>query len=234
MPSSQLARALGRLVARKDVKAKQAPQGIYIPVDRPWTMKDVDDHISGKRSWGHYLLDTDNNTKMFAFDIDVDKPYRHIATNRADPEYYDLWELVVTMASGLGSRSRWWCRDEFGLEPKVMLSYGGGKGMHVLGVFDDLVPATVARAIAEGILLSFGCFKRSKGDIFWKHETDYPELELEVFPKQTEVKPGGYGNLMRMPLGINPKTGLPGHFVIPETALKEDDPLATLQEGSWR
>jgi len=232
--SEELARLIGhRLIARKDVKALQTPDKGYQRRKRGFTMKNMDEHIEGTRSWGHYLLDTDSTTKIFAFDIDVDKEYRHIVTNESDPQFERIWFLLQTMADGLGARSHR-ITTESGVDCTTVLSYGGGKGLHVIGIFKDPLPASASRSLAEAILGSFNCFELVRGDIFWKHTDHYPELTIEVFPKQTEVSPGSYGNLMRLPLGINAKTGRDAFFVRPGKILTPDDPIYTLREGSFR
>lgn len=196
-------------------------------------MRNIHDHIEGTRSWGHYLLDTDSTTKIFAYDIDADAEYRHVVTNPNDPGYERMWFIIHTMAEGLGSRAQRVSR-EIGINCKVILNYGGGKGMHVIGIFDEPLPAEASRSLAEAILGSFNCFQLHRGDIFWKHKEYYPELTIEIFPKQTKVDPGGYGNLMRLPLGVNAKTGRNAFLVKPGKILVPDDPIYALLEGSFR
>ena len=49
-------------------------------------------------------------------------------------------------------------------------------------------------------------------------------------------KKGGFGNLMRLPLGVNSKTGREAYFIPLEAeALGHmDDPIATLTSGTIR
>lgn len=79
---TQLVKLLGeKFIQRKDVKARQTPDGEWMPVRQdpkdsasklmPWTMMDFELHLSGQASYGHYLLDEDSMCKFFAFDIDV-------------------------------------------------------------------------------------------------------------------------------------------------------------------
>lgn len=232
--SEEIGRLIGnRLIARKDVKALQTPEKGYVRINQPFKRRDMQEHLAGKKSWGHYLLNTDNTTKVFAFDIDVDEELRHVVTGRDDhPLYYQTWDHLHTVAVGLGSRTKRMAGD---LGVTTVLSYGGGKGLHVLGIWENPVPASESRMIAEAILGSFNCFHPHRGDIFWKHNEYYPELTIEVFPKQTEIASGGFGNLMRLPLGRNPKTGKEAFLVKPgSTFLQPDDPIGALREGSFR
>lgn len=98
-----------------------------------------------------------------------------------------------------------------------LVSYSGNKGLHVYAVLhQDLggpgpIPAEDAREGAVLALEKTGMFVPGKGKNFYKAiDQDpvlgFPQLEVEVFPKQGTVGPGGYGNLMRLPLGRNFKS----------------------------
>lgn len=85
-----------KFIARKDVKARQNAKGEYMPVqhcpvcsrsycnhEEPkvregWKRSDIQEHLAGQATYGHYLLNENDQCKFFAFDIDLDKP--------------DLWE----------------------------------------------------------------------------------------------------------------------------------------------
>lgn len=71
-----------RFIARRDVKAIQHDNGSWAPHTKngkkdgeliPWTRDDLNAHISGAQTFGHYLLNTDSTVKLFAFDIDLEK-----------------------------------------------------------------------------------------------------------------------------------------------------------------
>jgi hypothetical protein len=81
-----------KFIARPDVKAVQNRRGEYMPVQHctecgrgfcdhesekvreRWTRTDIDAHLTGQKTYGHYLLNQDSKCKFFAFDIDLDKP----------------------------------------------------------------------------------------------------------------------------------------------------------------
>lgn len=75
----ELVKLMGqRFIQRKDAKAMQNPDGSWTPIKikdelQPFAMADFEDHLSGKRTLGHYLVDPDGNCKLFAFDIDIRK-----------------------------------------------------------------------------------------------------------------------------------------------------------------
>lgn len=131
---------------------------------------------------------------------------------------------------------------------KVLVTYSGSKGMHVYGVLDEHTPATDARDIARMVLHSWpGQFVAHRGDNFFRTrmmEGDnhpwraYDPLEIEVFPKQDAVHGSdGIGNLLRLPLGLNRKSGKRGFFIdmtLGEGRLGKDDPMTALTQGSIR
>lgn len=89
-------------------------------------------------------------------------------------------------------------------------AYSGSKGIHVYG-FTGNMPASEVR---EGALLAMdivGEFEPSKGKNFYRHVNQdplhgYPNFELEVFPKQSNLEGKSLGNLVRLPLGMNYKS----------------------------
>jgi hypothetical protein len=124
----------------------------------------------------------------------------------------------------------------------VACSYTGNKGVHVYG-FTGHVEAAVAASAAEMVLQSFGTFEQMKG--FWRDTNPDPvdgfsNFNIEVFPKQDTVKPGGYGNLLRLPLGVNRKNPVDPCFFIDQrlahdTLRPHPDPVALLENGNpWK
>lgn len=249
MDEKDLAKELGkRFLQRRETKARQFNDGHYEPVKEPWKLSDLEDHLAGRATWGHYLVDDENNCRVAAFDIDLraDGQWRP----DFDSEYVDIkpreiWadqvgksiEMVIDlrlqlrcMAEGLALRARRSMLD-------VAVAYSGNKGMHVYIFFPAPTPAIAARVILEDILDSFGCFERYRGEHLWRHIDGYRALEIEVFPKQDTVREGGLGNLMRLPLGVHRKSNLPSYFVDLTAGygeLRADDPARALVAGSLR
>jgi len=251
-----LVRLLGtRFIQRRDVKAIQRPNGDWFPENSKFTMQDFEDHLAGKRTLGHYLLDEDNLCKLFAFDIDLVKHGQNCTgtgckgcqvtfkgTTEKEVQFCalvrDCWispEIDPDLKSTLTMHLR--CMAEglavaidrkLGIPVSILNS--GGKGLHVYG-FTGPIPAEIAREMALGILEYFGCFVPSRGNNFFKHIDAYPTLEIEVFPKQGTKEKSGYGNLMSLPLGINQRTGKPKYFVNCKSghdSLPEQNPMLAL------
>jgi hypothetical protein len=242
-----------KFIARPDAKAKQYGDGIWAvhTIDGkkeseriPWRRDDLEAHIEGRSTFGHYLLSRESKTKLFAFDIDLEKtgslPSVPFPTED-DEVAFANWEHSFT-AQNL--REAWLNRahpardfmklqfkqiahkllkainEELGLS--CAAAYSGGKGIHVYG-FTGLIDAGEARLGAQIVLDSIGEFKPLRGENFF-HHPDYPNLSVEVFPKQNNLDGKDLGNLMRLPLGKNLKAPQEPTFFIDMTA-----PMGVLQ-----
>lgn len=83
---------------------------------------------------------------------------------------------------------------------QVLIEDSGNKGWHIWIPFANPVPANKARILGEIIV------KVSK-----------TKEIIEIFPKQTRVALGGYGNGIKLPLGKHKKTGNFSFFIYPGT-----------------
>ena len=220
---------------------RSSGDSVYCP-HMPYTMQDFRNHLSGATTLGHYLVDpTTQHTKLFAFDIDLMKPKVTPQGEVVFQPYYggnedEAWP--PSDATPFNPREAWLTPGHPAMEEMTMslkavaeglarkidsvlgipvaILDSGGKGLHVYG-FTGSVPASAAQELANSILEA-GPWERSKGNAFWRHYAadkhgTYQYLEIEVFPKQTELEPGGYGNLMKLPLGVNRKTGRKSTFI---------------------
>lgn len=71
-----------RFIQNRDTKAIQFDNGDYVPDSRlrdqsrhgiGFTMEHLEAHLTGRETYGHYLLDNNSHARMFAFDIDLEK-----------------------------------------------------------------------------------------------------------------------------------------------------------------
>lgn len=235
--ADDLAVLLGkRFIQRRDVKAIQHANGAWTPdvqhqhpsnVDCPgdcpyvkWSMADIEAHIAGTKTFGHYLLGKDDTTKLFAFDLDLNKEGTYISFKEDElldggvpcnprevyqddkhPGYEYYMIQLRCMAEGLAMRTV----RIFEGDVKVAVAFTGGKGLHVYGFLPEPLPAKDARQMATDVLMSFGCFEAIKGNNFYGHKFgSYRDLTIEVFPKQDSLGDGkSFGNLMALPLGVH-------------------------------
>lgn len=234
------------------MKAIQFPDGSWMPHRarnpetrkfdgpyHPWTRDDLNAHLAGSQTFGHYLLNPENKCKLFAFDIDLEKnsgPEIPEGDPRYHRGYYPEGELMIEFDAreawlDRAHPSRAWSKYQLRmvsaqlmkiiheeLELPCAAAYSGGKGVHVYA-FTGAISAADAREGASIVLDALGGWKASRGDNFFRsidtHPTSgYPNLSIEVFPKQDSLADASsFGNLMRLPLGRNLKSSDPTFFL---------------------
>lgn len=172
-----------QFIARPDVKARQSRFGAYSPDRTPITMADLVAHIQGKKPLGHYMVNTDDTVKLFAFDVDLEKLYPE-----DHPAYRPLLLPSVQDPTGLPMFSDWqvacprtvWASRKQGparnmmrlqmrtiahelvrgiedtLGVKALAAYSGSKGIHVYGFCGKGTPAKLAREGAQMVLEDLG------------------------------------------------------------------------------
>ena len=236
--SDLVALIVARFLSRRDVKAIQGDDGAYRPDRTAFTDEDIQRHIDGDISLGHYLVNQDGNCNLFALDIDLDNkgkwpdgtPFHPREVWRAGPS--PEREILQRNLRGLGEGLAWRIRNR--LHIPAACAYSGSKGVHVYG-FTGEVRAEDARSLAIEILRTTEQ-DPIRGETFWKHRWAFPYLTTEVFPKQTKVREGdGLGNLMRLPLGIHTKTSKKAFFLKASAShgrFVADDPERALQYGT--
>lgn len=259
-----------RFIARPDVKAIQhgdlwSPHTTTGKRDGeriPWRREDLEAHIAGKQTFGHYLLSEQSKCKLFAFDIDLAKtgylPTVPIRAEIHEQEWRESFVEVQDLRAAWLDRSNP-ARDFMKLQFKDMAHmllaaitkelelpcaavYSGSKGIHVYA-FTGLIDAAEARLGASIVLDSIGEFKSLRGENFFVHtNTDaqegYPNLSIELFPKQSSLDGKDLGNLMRLPLGRHLKAPQEPTFFIdmvgPHALLQPMDPITALElETPW-
>lgn len=194
---SDLAGLLAKtFIARTDVKAMQNASGEYMPVQHcpdcgrgfcahttpkareAWKRADIEAHLSGQKTYGHYLLNGNDQCKFFGFDIDLDKPglwpdvtpvypfpYRVTADMRDEDLYKEILEFHPRDAwINRSHAARGWMKWQLKqvahalvsqirseLEIPVAVAYTGAKGLHVYGL-TGLMSATDVREGAQIVL----------------------------------------------------------------------------------
>lgn len=249
-----------KFIARSDVKAIQysdgswSPHQEYNPESRkndgpriPWRREDLAAHLSCKSTYGHYLLSQASETKLFAFDIDLEQ---NKPADSSSP-FQGYWVDDDGQVHEFDPRASWldrahpsrkWTKYQLKMMASMLMkaiseeleipcaaAYSGGKGVHVYG-FLGLAPAEDAREGAQIVLDSIGKFKATRGTNFFKWDDDdpvqgYPNLSIEVFPKQSSLDGKDLGNLMRLPLGRNLKSTDPTFFIDMRTPMSVMAPV---------
>lgn len=214
-PDSKVVSQLGKLfIERRDTRAVQHKDGSYTPERTKFTMANLRDHIEGKRTYGHYLISPENRCRLFAFDLDIVKHAtldgQTIDARAAflDESHWARPQLIGqlnTLAVVLARRTH----KMYGLN--VAAAYSGSKGLHVY-CFTGSESSELIREAGLAVLESFkDRFQPIRGANFFG--VDGYAVEVEVFPKQSNLDGKDLGNLMRLPLGVNQKTGQRSFFL---------------------
>lgn len=189
-------RAIARLfaekfIARKDVMAIQRSNGDYNPLETGFNMESLLDHITGRQTYGHYLLNQDDQCKLFVFDIDLNKPDKRFPDEKfflpteiedgvfarfeeGNPRELWLDRSARVQRSYMKSQLRAMAQMLAAqvakqLEIPVAATYTGSKGVHVYG-FTGLMTAVDVRDGAQLVLDSLGRFEPARGNHFFKHK----------------------------------------------------------------
>lgn len=225
-----------KAVMDEPMPGKGGPPLPWQPIRSPFTMEDFAAHLEGRRTFGHYMVSPVEDTcKLFALDIDLreNKPAKldkdgEIAVPAFEGVYYDDtqkgflpcnpredWGKVdhparpyLTRHLAIVANLLAQVTAELGIDVAVSLS--GNKGLHVYG-FTGPIKASFAKESAIEVLKELD-FYEERGDVFFGH-VGYPNLMVEVFPKQDSLDGKDLGNLMALPLGIHRKTGKKKQFV---------------------
>jgi hypothetical protein len=185
--SKEIAKLLAKnFIQRKDVKAVQLSsaggglsQGDWFPDTRikrdnsphlpvGFNMEHLLAHLSGERTYGHYMLDDDSKCKVFAFDIDLEKGGTYITLpdwNALPFEFYDnevkqeQWfhenstQTVVEGKSDLNLRDIWMSRKREHQAARTWFKYQMKHLAHILAnkVVELEIPCAVAYSGSKGV-----------------------------------------------------------------------------------
>lgn len=224
-----------KFIARPDIKVQQHHTGAYSPVrDRdknyiPFRRTDLEAHLAGTQTYGHYVVNQEDKCKFFCFDIDLvqEDPKTNFTGFYPDdffaenPNWLpcsprDIWRdrkhsarpYLKSQLRMIAEKLASFAYVE--LNYQVGVCYSGSKGLHVYCFLDGGDQASVAREDAQLVLDTVGEFDRVRGGSFYKHKDQtpagYPNISVEVYPKQSGTESGKHlGNLLRLPLGKNLK-----------------------------
>lgn len=191
----QIARYLSLFSGRKEAFARQwadrreSTQG-YVPVRRPITSADIEDHLKGRVTYGIYLLQADSTVRLGVIDADLTAEYRKGKwTTDQRSRVYREKAFMVSRIQELSAETNLYPLEEF----------SGGKGYHFWYFFNQPIAASRVRSLLDRLAK--------------KVSPDLSVFSLEVFPKQDQLSGKGFGNLVKLPLGIHRLTGKPSTFL---------------------
>jgi hypothetical protein len=252
-----------RFIQRRDIKAVQFSNGSWSP-DRAlkrldnygplgFQMTHLRQHLSGTHTYGHYLLDNDNQCRMFAFDLDLEKEGYWCTTDPNHPEWNPTACNPREEWTNRASIARPWLKAQMSVLARKLIrniqeltslpcaaAYSGSKGIHVYA-FTGPLPAKQVYDAATYVLEASEDWELFRGKHFYRYKLrdpilGYPNFSLEVFPKQDSLEGKDLGNLMRLPLGRNQKSPDPCFFLDLNTPVgvlaPHGDPVKLLDSGN--
>ncbi|GIW95114.1 MAG: hypothetical protein KatS3mg110_3155 [Pirellulaceae bacterium] len=203
-------RFCGLFAGREDVYARQWARGTetgYTPVHEPLTPTVAKNHLLGNYTIGVYPLRLDGTATFFALDLDIDRSALQRA--RSDPQYAQwLRDTLRKEAPRLVE-----ILNEYGFS--ALFENSGYKGRHYWVFLEKPETAATLQVLGKCLLQRL-------------HPFISPGFHLEFFPKQSELKGKGLGNLIKLPLGIHRRTGKRSLLLDPHGQVISD-PLAYLR-----
>lgn len=174
--------------ARQWTNREESRQG-YVPINASLGPADIEEHLSGKKTYGIYLLRPDGTVRVAVIDADLRPDFRKPGLSA------EQRHQIRRESTWLASRIRELSALR-GARPLVEVS--GGKGYHFWYFFDPPAPATDTR--------------QALGSICNAVRGDLEVFTIEVFPKQDRLTGKGFGNLVKLPLGVHRLTGKRSYF----------------------
>lgn len=186
------------------IDARKKPNSVHLP--HGFQMKHLLAHLAGEQTYGHYMLDTDDKCKLFAFDIDlIDKVDDNLVgtgnyvTNLggAIPEDEAAWIDGIEVIENVVPRNLW--QDRRKTEARQWYKYQLKYTAHLLAAkvreleidcavaysgskglhvygFTGSLPAPEVREAALLVLDMVDEFELSKGQHFWRHKNMDPVM----------------------------------------------------------
>jgi hypothetical protein len=166
---------------------------------------------------------------------------RAVLSDKSHRDYQDIVIQLRMLAFQLSHRLRA-TAAEMEYPVTVATAFSGSKGIHVYGWFDKRTKADIAVMVGGVTLASFReqhlVFEPVRGSSTYRNDLAFGAVDIEIYPKQGSLEGKTHGNLMRLPLGRNLKTGGRSFFLRDlqfdgdEFEFVETDPLEALEHGT--
>lgn len=185
------------LLNRTDTYAEQNPDGSgYFRVASEISDKLIDNHIAGNITIGGYCLNKSNEVSNIVFDIDAHPDKADNTPEALILRQQEAEQDLIKLQTFL---------DKVDL-PYITEASGSPHSYHIWLVLKP-VKAMIAKAFGKEIMNDAG-------------------IKCEIFPKQGSLrKNDGYGNLIKLPFGINKRNGKRSMFQIDGEFVEEFDTI---------
>jgi hypothetical protein len=168
---------LNEIINRRDIIKVQTKDGRYLDKKLPISERDILQHLEGKQTIGGYQIDNHNNFVKWLC-FDVD----------AHPKKEEEREACNEKAEKQKKELAEFLNN---LNIPFILEESGSAHSYHFWIFLKPVHASSAYDFGHDIRKELG----------WK------ESDIEVYPKQKQLDKKGYGNFLKLPLGISQKHG---------------------------
>lgn len=180
----------------------------YSPVHEHLSPQVVKNHLLGNHTIGIYQLRLNDTVNWGAIDVDISKKYWADKTGDGA-----RWEELLNHTFKAAQKIRQSLMD---LKIPAYLEYSGFKGYHLWFFLKTPLPAYPVKIFLNYLV------QQSK-------ISPDERYHLEIYPKQTQVKKEGLGNLIKLPLGIHRRSNDWSFFFDP-TGQPLTDRLAIIQQ----
>lgn len=158
---------------RRDVSAIKKPDGNCAWTSEPLTDQRLRQHLTGGSARGVAPMKPGESTTRLAL-LDFD-------SHKGETSWGGMVEAASAVIDELEAHGY----------PSIPFRSSGGKGIHVYLIWDEPQDAHSVRHELESVIGRLG-FKPGANGVAQK--------QIEIFPKQDEVRVGGYGNQFILPL----------------------------------
>lgn len=157
----------------------------------PLTEQKVYEHLCGKATLGTYMQRPNGTVRYIVTDIDISKKVL-LQNDRGSVGYKAYLGKTLQKANEVLELYR-----EFGLTGYI--EYSGGRGYHVWLIMTEWIPVRYANMFCDVIERRLG--KTEEG------------IGIEFFPNKTRLKPGKFGQTIKLPFGYHIRTGDRSYFL---------------------
>lgn len=158
----------------------------------PLTEKIVGQHLSGECTAATYVQRSNSTVKFMVIDIDISK--KIIMKYGSDTDEFHSY----LMKTGEAAQQVLKLLHSFGMQGYA--EFSGYRGYHVWIFFTEWLPVRYINMLSD--LIEARLPLAEEGDI-----------SIEYFPNKTRLKPGKYGQAIKLPYGIHSKTGERSYFI---------------------
>lgn len=181
-------------VGREDIYSEECmlQRRMVEQKNEPLTDGVLKDHLSGARTIGTYVQRPNSTAKYLVIDIDVSKKILlKYSAESGEVEQYK--KQCFHVSCGVLN-----ILDKMGL--KGYMENSGFRGYHIWIFFTEWIPVRYINALSQIITKE-------------AEKVQAEGIEMEYFPDERRIRTGKVGQSIKLPLGINPKSGQRGSLL---------------------